>query len=151
VTARLGTIHGELVATGIRAAQSWEARTSLSVGAARAGVNRLWARRKIASIMDQLARGAPEDQVRPQVVELALAHHLVSRFTSLVAVDVTPTRPIDEKMRTGVAPTNLPAGWNYEKVFGTLPKGGTASRFYLLTALLAGFLGLAIRQLRGLL
>jgi Ca-activated chloride channel family protein len=151
VAARLGTIHGELVATGIRADQSWEARTLLSVGAARAGVNRLWARRKIGSIMDQLARGAPEDQVRPQVVELALAHHLVSRFTSLVAVDVTPTRPIDEKMRTGAVPTNLPADWDHEKVFGNLPKGGTASRFYLLTALLAVFLGLASRQLRGLL
>ena len=97
VTARLGTVHGELVATGVRASESWEARTVLSVGAERAGVNRLWARRKIASIMDQLARGVPEDEVRPQVVEIALAHHLVSKYTSLVAVDVTPTRPIDEK------------------------------------------------------
>ena len=33
----------------------------LEIGSARAGVNRLWARRKIASIMDQRARGVPED------------------------------------------------------------------------------------------
>jgi Ca-activated chloride channel family protein len=151
VTARLGTVHGELVATGVRASESWEARTVLSVGAERAGVNRLWARRKIASIMDQQARGVPEEEVRPQVVELALAHHLVSKYTSLVAVDVTPTRPIDEKMRTGAVPTNLPAGWKYEKVFGSLPQGGTASRFYLLTALLAVALGVFLRQLRGVL
>jgi Ca-activated chloride channel family protein len=151
VTARLGTIHGELAATGVRANQSWEARTPLSVGAVRAGVNRLWARRKIASIMDQLARGVAEDEVRPQVVELALGHHLVSRYTSLVAVDVTPSRPLDKKVRSGAVPTNLPAGWKYEKVFGTLPKGGTASRFYLLTAVLAVVLGFAIRQLRGML
>ncbi len=149
VTARLGTVHGELVATGVRADESWEARTILSVGAERAGINRLWARRKIASIMDQQARGVPEDEVRPQVVEIALAHHLVSKYTSLVAVDVTPTRPIDEKMRTGAVPTNLPAGWKYEKVFGTLPKGGTASRLYLLTALIAIALGVFVRQLRG--
>ncbi len=149
VTARLGTVHGELVATGVRASESWEARTVLSVGAERAGVNRLWARRKIASIMDQRASGVPEDEVRPQVVELALDHHLVSKYTSLVAVDVTPTRPVDEKMRTGAVPTNLPAGWKYEKVFGSLPQGGTASRFYLLTALLAIAFGLLARQLRG--
>ncbi len=149
VTARLGTVHGELVATGVRANESWEARTDLSVGAERAGVNRLWARRKIASIMDQRTRGVPEDEVRPQVVEIALAHHLVSKYTSLVAVDVTPTRPIDEKSRTGAVPTNLPAGWKYEKVFGTLPQGGTASRLYLLTALLAIALGVFVRQLRG--
>jgi Ca-activated chloride channel family protein len=109
----------------------------------------LWARRKIASIMDQLARGAPEDEVRPQVVDIALAHHLVSRYTSLVAVDVTPTRPIDENIRAGAVPTNLPAGWKYEKVFGSLPQGGTASRLYLLTALLAVALGVLLRQLRG--
>jgi Ca-activated chloride channel family protein len=149
VTARLGTVRGELVATGVRASESWEARTVLSVGAERAGVNRLWARRKIASIMDQRARGVPEDEVRSQVVELALDHHLVSKYTSLVAVDVTPTRPVDEKMRTGAVPTNLPAGWKYEKVFGSLPQGGTGSRFYLLTALLAIALGLLARQLRG--
>jgi Ca-activated chloride channel family protein len=148
VAARLGTIYGDLVATGMRADASWEARTPLSVGATRAGVNRLWARRKIASLMEQKARGLPEDQVRPQVVELAVDHHLVSKYTSLVAVDVTPTRPIDEKMRTGAVPTNLPAGWKYNKVFGTLPKGGTASRLHLLTALLAFTLGFIVLRLR---
>jgi Ca-activated chloride channel family protein len=151
VTARLGTVHGELVASGVRASESWEARKALSVGAARAGVNRLWARRKIASIMDQRARGMSEDAIRPQVVEIALAHHLVSRYTSLVAVDVTPTRPVDRKLRTGAVRTNLPAGWKYEKVFGTLPRGGTASRFHLLTALLAIVLGVFVRRLRGVL
>jgi hypothetical protein len=52
-------------------------------------------------------------------------------------------------MRTGAVPTNLPAGWKHEKVFGTLPKGGTASRLYLLTALLSIALGVFFRQLRG--
>jgi Ca-activated chloride channel family protein len=148
VAARLGTVYGELVATGVRADEPWEVRTPLTVGATRAGVNRLWARRKIASLVDQRARGLPEDQVRPQVVELALDHHLVSKYTSLVAVDVTPTRPVDEKLRTGAVPTNLPAGWKYEKVFGTLPKGGTASRLHLVTALLAVALGLLVARLR---
>jgi Ca-activated chloride channel family protein len=149
VAARLGTIHGELRATGVRANQSWEAETSLSVGASRAGVNRLWARRKIASLMDEKARGVPEETIRSEIVELALAHHLVSKYTSLVAVDVTPARPTDKKLRTGAVPTNLPAGWEYDKVFGNLPKGGTPSRFHLLTAMLAIGLALLVRVLRG--
>ena len=149
VTARLGTVHGELVATGVRANELWEARTDVSVGASRAGVNRLWARRKIASIMDLQARGLPEDEVRPQVVEIALAHHLVSKYTSLVAVDITPTRPSDDKVRTAAVPTNLPAGWKYEKVFGSLPRGGTPSGLYLLTAFFAVALGVVVRQLRN--
>jgi Ca-activated chloride channel family protein len=148
VTARLGTIHGELAVKGVRADRAWEARTSLTVGAARSGINRLWARSTIASIMDQLARGMPEEEVRLQVIDLALAHHLVSRYTSLVAVDVTPTRPPGKDVRTRAMPTSLPAGWSYEQVFGSLPQGGTASRFYLLTALVAVVLGLALRQLR---
>ena len=151
VAARLGTVHGELVATGVRASESWEFRTDLSVGAARAGVNRLWARRKIASMMDQRTYGVPEDEVRSQVVEIALAHHVVSKYTSLVAVDMTPSRPNDERLHTGAVPTNLPTGWKHEKVFGNLPQGGTASRLYLLTALFAVALGIFVRQLRGVL
>ena len=148
VTARLGTVHGDLVATGVRANESWEGRTKLSVGASRAGLNRLWARRKIASLMDLRSRGMAEEEVRTQAVEIALTHNLVSRYTSLVAVDVTPSRPIERKLQAGSVPTNLPEGWKYEKVFGTLPKGGTASRYQLLTALLTIAFGVLVRRLR---
>jgi Ca-activated chloride channel family protein len=57
-----------------------------------AGVGALWARAKIAAHMDEIARGAPVDEVRPKVVKVALEHHLVSAYTSMVAVDVTPDR-----------------------------------------------------------
>jgi Ca-activated chloride channel family protein len=98
--------------------------------------------------MDQRARGVAEDQVRGQVLEVALAHHLVSKYTSLVAVDVTPTRPPNAELKSGAVPTNLPAGWQFEKVFGHLPKGATPGRFYLLTALLALALAVALRGAR---
>ncbi len=149
VAAKLGTIHGELVATGVRADESWESSVPLSISSSRAGINRLWARRKITSLMDEKARGASEDEVRPQIIEVAKAHHLVSKYTSLVAVDVTPSRPDGTGLKSGAVPTILPAGWQYEKVFGTLPKGGTPGRMYLLTALLALVLGILIRRSRG--
>ena len=41
--------------------------------------------------------------------------------TSLVAVDVTPSRPADDHLETQEVPTNLPHGWNFEKVFGEDP------------------------------
>jgi Ca-activated chloride channel family protein len=149
VAAKLGTIHGELVATGVRADESWESSVPLSVSSSRAGINRLWARRKITSLMDEKALGTSEDELRPQIIEVAIAHHLVSKYTSLVAVDVTPSRPYGTGLKSGAVPTNLPAGWQYEKVFGTLPKGGTPGRMYLLTALLALVLGILIRYARG--
>jgi hypothetical protein len=38
--------------------------------------------------------------------------------------------------RGAALPTNLPEGWNYEAVFGELPRGATDSRFDLLAGLL---------------
>lgn len=151
VTARLGTVHGDLEASGVRAHRAWSTGVKLSVGKQSAGINRLWARRKIAALMEDRVRGVPEDEVRSQVLEVALAHHLVSKYTSLVAVDVTPTRPADTDLKSGSVPTNLPAGWQHEKVFGHLPKGGTPGRFHLLIALIAVALAVALRGLRGVL
>ena len=52
----------------------------------------LWARAKIDALMDAGRQGAPEPDIRNAVLDVALTHHLVSKYTSLVAVDVTPTR-----------------------------------------------------------
>ncbi len=54
------------------------------------GLGTLWAREKISHLMDALRGGTPEEEVRPGVLKLALDHHLVSKYTSLVAVDKTP-------------------------------------------------------------
>ena len=52
------------------------------------------------------------------MLALALDHHLVTRLTSLVAVDKTPGRPEGERLTLAELPLNLPAGWEFEKVFG---------------------------------
>ena len=49
---------------------------------------------------------------------LALEHQLVTRLTSLVAVDKTPSRPEGEPLKVTELPINLPAGWDFAKVFG---------------------------------
>ena len=127
VAARLGTLAGELVLSGVRAHAPWEVRVPLAVGRDESGIRRLWARRTIASIMDDRVRGASEDDVRTRVLAIALEHQLVSRYTSLVAVDVTPTRPPEADLKSGAVPTNLPAGWRHDTTFGPLPRGGTAA------------------------
>jgi Ca-activated chloride channel homolog len=43
----------------------------------------------------------------------------VSSQTSLIAVDKNPKRPLDQKLTRAEVPLNLPAGWNFDKVFGT--------------------------------
>ena len=45
----------------------------------------------------------------------------MTRLTSLVAVDQTPSRPDGEPLKLAALPINLPAGWDFEKVFGERP------------------------------
>jgi Ca-activated chloride channel homolog len=96
----------------------WSATLDLATAVEGKGVSKLWARAKISSVEALRYRGANEGDVDAEVLKVALAHHLVSRLTSLVAVDVTPSRPTGERMVSHDMPTNLPHGWDFEKVFG---------------------------------
>ena len=104
--------------TGRRAGAPWSAQLPLSAAANEPGVGVLWARAKIEALSDAQRGGEPEAAVRNAIVEVALAHHLVSKYTSLVAVDVTPTAPPGTIPATTALPTNLPEGWSYDAVFG---------------------------------
>ncbi|MCE9524058.1 MAG: marine proteobacterial sortase target protein [Alphaproteobacteria bacterium] len=99
----------------------WSAMLDLATAVDGNGVSKLWARSKIGAIEDLRYHGAKEGDVDAEVLKVALAHHLVSRVTSLVAVDVTPSRPDGETLTSSEMPTNLPHGWNFEKVFGEDP------------------------------
>jgi len=136
VSAALDRLDGELQISGVRGGHVWQARVPLAAGQVGAGMGSLWARAKVGSLMDSVREGASTDAVRAQVIALATAHRLVTRYTSFVAVERTPARPAGAPLETAAMPTNLPAGWVYDKVFGELPQTGTDSRFALLTGLL---------------
>ncbi|KZY74894.1 hypothetical protein A3742_01355 [Oleiphilus sp. HI0071] len=71
-----------------------------------------WARQKIQHFTERAlnTRLDDRDRFKSQATELALKHHQVSKYTSLVAVDVTPVRAgadlFSQKLRS-----NLPQGW----------------------------------------
>jgi Ca-activated chloride channel family protein len=131
---------------GDAAGTPWRQQVTLRGGAARAGVHQLWARRKIADLMDRIAQGEPEAGIRQAVLDVALPHRLVSRYTSLVAVDKTPSRPADQGLSSKALPTNLPQGWSAAKVFGSLPQTATASQWNLLLGMLLLIGGLLISR-----
>ena len=145
VSAALERLDGELQVSGVRGKHAWQARVPLAAGRNGAGMGSVWARAKVDSLMDSMREGASPDAVREQVIALATAHRLVTRYTSFVAVERTPTRPAGAPLESAATPTNLPAGWVYDKVFGELPQTGTDSRFALLTGLM--FLLLAAAML----
>ncbi|OFZ96540.1 MAG: marine proteobacterial sortase target protein [Betaproteobacteria bacterium RIFCSPLOWO2_02_FULL_62_17] len=127
---------GAVKISGWRGETPWAASMSLDQAADGQGMGVLWAREKITALIDTLREGANEESVKPAVVQIALDHHLVSKYTSLVAVDKTPARPAEDVLKTALMPTNLPEGWSYEHVFGELPQGATDMRFNLLCGLL---------------
>jgi Ca-activated chloride channel family protein len=129
VAVALDRLQGEVRLAGERDGRHWEAYIPLARNAPARGMGGLWAREKIAALMASLRDGAPEAEVRARVIEVATAHRLVTKYTSFVAVDKTPARPADESLKTAAVPTLLPAGWEYDKVFGELPQGSTGSRF----------------------
>src|SRR5207244_12268094 len=80
-------------------------------------------RRKIADAeVARTPRQASPEDADKTILALALEHQLVTRLTSLVAVDKTPSRPQGEPLKVSELPINLPAGWDFEKVFGERPR-----------------------------
>jgi Ca-activated chloride channel family protein len=74
------------------------------------GLDTHWGRQRIEEWMDRAVLGTPESVVRREIIELALKHHLVSKYTSLVAVDVTPVRKADEDVLQVKRLSNRPQG-----------------------------------------
>jgi len=127
---------------GNSVAGSWTADVPLRTDAGSPGVAALWARARIAGLLDEGRRGADEAGIRDKIVATALRHHLVSRHTSLVAVDKTPARPGGEPLAQQSVP-NLGARGQVLAAFPTTATGAPASRLFGYGALLFALLLLA--------
>ena len=134
LTARLARSPkpGDLLEVGgSLAGEPWLVRLPLAKAQTGEGIGKLWARRKIAALEGYRHGGADWEKIDRDILAVALDHHLVSRLTSLVAVDVTPSRPEGEALASAEMPVNLPDGWDFEAVFGAtasaLPARAAAS------------------------
>ena len=135
VSAALDSLDGEVVVTGTLDGKRWQARLPLAADASAPGIGALWARAKIDALQDRLHDGHAEEGVRAAIVEVALAHHLVSKYTSLVAVDVTPTLPEGATTASSAMPVNLPDGMSFDAIFGGGPQTATPATIELLVGL----------------
>lgn len=85
--------------TGIQSDAPWQLDIDLEAiqAGAATGIDVLWARKQIESITLNQSLSADEKETR--ITELGLNHHIVTKHTSLVAVDNNPSRPLDEKVK----------------------------------------------------
>ena len=92
VVAKLSNLRGTLEARAANSETTWAKSLPLDRAASVPGIARLWAQRKIESLEQSIDRGAKPEEVRDQVLQLAIEHHLVSAYTSLIAIEQTPVR-----------------------------------------------------------
>jgi Ca-activated chloride channel family protein len=123
LAARLDKLVGSVEIKGRVGDRPWTVTLPLANAAEGKGLSKLWAKRMItdAEIARTMGR-LSADQSDRAILALALEHQLVTRLTSLVAVDKTPSRPDGEVLKLTELPLNLPAGWDFEKVFGERQK-----------------------------
>ncbi|MEK9662922.1 MAG: VWA domain-containing protein, partial [Alphaproteobacteria bacterium] len=113
-------LRGSVTVSGVLNGEPWRRTVSLDAVAGADGVAAIWGRAKVAAL-----RGAYPvhehdwDRMRATVIDTALDYGLVTEFTSLVAIDETEVvRPRGEGIASAEIERNLPAGMDFEKVFG---------------------------------
>nr|WP_277602430.1 marine proteobacterial sortase target protein [Parahaliea mediterranea] len=109
---------GEVAVSGELAGRPWRQRIAVpgQPGLARPdtaqheGVASLWARRKIAGLLALRSASTPEEEIRPRVLEVALAHQLLSPYTSFVAIEERVSRDPRAPLRASPVPNTRPRG-----------------------------------------
>jgi Ca-activated chloride channel family protein len=149
-------ISGVLQATdviGIRGdtpAGAWQRELTVLDGRQSSGVAALWARSRIEALSDAATRGRDAAAVRKDIVATALKYHLVSRHTSLVAVEKIADRQPGAQLRRDVVPNLMAYGQNSQAIFGLPATGTNALQLQLAggACLLLASLIIAVRRRR---
>ncbi len=106
------------------------------------GIGALWARARIAELLDDERRQVNPEEARSAIVATAIAHHLVSKYTSLVAVDKTPVRSSGDPLTSEQVANLMPYGQSTNAIFGfpatatSAPMQRVIGVLFLLAALL---------------
>ncbi|MBL7050126.1 MAG: marine proteobacterial sortase target protein [Nitrospira sp.] len=110
-----GLAGGRARLTGIRGGRSFVAELPFDplIADSHSAISMLWARNKIAALMDEYYLG--NEELKPEVISLAVEHGLITQFTSFVAVEHKIVNPGGDVLLSAI-PTELPEGWSIDKV-----------------------------------
>ncbi len=118
ILARAGKLSGRLEVSGRIGDRAWSQSVELAAAVEGPGVAKLWARRKVAETEVAATLGTVNEATAAEAIaQLGLRFNLVTRETSLVAIDRTPSRPVHARLTQEELPLNLPKGWDFETLF----------------------------------
>ncbi|AYG70260.1 MULTISPECIES: marine proteobacterial sortase target protein [unclassified Rhizobium] len=119
LAARTAKAAGTLTVSGMVGDRPWTISLPLDQASDAKGISKIWARRQIDDAEVNLTLGKiTQPEADKRILQLALEHHLVTRLTSLVAVDTKRLRPANTPLTEADIPLQLPAGWDYDKLLG---------------------------------
>ena len=102
--------------TGNIGNQKWVAKIPLDQGAKQIGIAKLWAREKISNLERNRVSLNPNENQKAhmdrKLLQTALSYGLVSRLSSMVAVDITPSRPVGVELGSTKLKAAIPDGWD---------------------------------------
>jgi Ca-activated chloride channel family protein len=143
---------GEIEVRGDIAGRQWRQPVRLLGGAdpqslpGHPGVASLWARQKITGLLDQGIAGRDEQEVRSDVLTIALRHQLLSPYTSFVAVEEVISRPADQGLDAEAVANSRPRGQSPQQF--AFPRGATTGPAQLWFGLLSVFAAIMLRVMR---
>lgn len=119
VLGRSGARLGRMTVSGMLDGRPWTRRINLSQAVEGQGIGKLWGKRRITDIEVANRLGQTTDEAAAEAIaQLGLDFSIVTRETSLVAVDTTPRRPEGARLTEEELPLNLPKGWDFDALFG---------------------------------
>ena len=121
----------------------WEQSINIAGAKQAKGIATFWGRQKIESLMDAQHVGTDnKEQLRLKVIDVALKHHLVSPYTSLVAVEKVISRPVGSTLNKEAVPQLLPKGSGQRMAH--FPQTATSSWLYVLLGLICYMIGIGM-------
>lgn len=128
VAMRVHDANAKVVLHGSIGNEPWTKELTLPAPGTSESIAKLWGREKIESLMDHLSDGSDPKGVEAAVISVALQHHLVSQYTSLVAIDQTP-QGLSPTCKSELLPAGNSAGGDQP---GTLPQTATPAALMLM-------------------
>ncbi len=89
---------------------AWSETVNIQLTNDSQGISVDWVQRAVQDWRRRYLHGESESSIREAIIELGLKHHLVTPYTSMVAVDQTPVRPLSETPDSQGIPTAKPHG-----------------------------------------
>ncbi|BCM91648.1 hypothetical protein IAD21_03523 [Abditibacteriota bacterium] len=118
-------VAGDLIVSGRSAGKPWSQRVRVDFSKADSkdgeGLPSAWARQKIEDLSNtspnEQVSGEGAKEVKGQITQVALDYHLMSPYTSFVAVEPTVVN-VGGKQQTVEVPVEMADGVSYEGIFG---------------------------------